>query len=153
MTGLIQESRRRVFCDFQHWQWLISIPDRDSIPMFERSPDEVCRLSTGYGCALQTVIVAHPDVNGKQKHMEGNTFEFGRFRVLDCYCRRNVGTFTTHAGRLETLKNGSDRLFVASQEFEVDRCHEPIRAEPTTTPDFGYALLIHKALPIKEVNE
>lgn len=84
--------------------------------------------------------------------MYGNISEFGRFRVLDCYCRQNLSTFTTHAGRLEILKNGSDRLFVTSRELEVGRCYELIRAEPTSIPDFGSAIRIHKALPIKEVS-
>jgi len=84
--------------------------------------------------------------------MEGITLSVGQFRVLDCYRRRNVGTFMTHAGQLELLESETVNQFMAAQSFETDCCYEPTRPQFTTIPGFGYAILIHEAIPIKEVN-
>ena len=84
--------------------------------------------------------------------MEGITLSVSKFRVLDCYRRGNVGTFTTHTGQLELLESETANRFVADQSFKIHCCYEPTRAQSTTIPGFGYAILIREAIPIKEVN-
>ena len=81
--------------------------------------------------------------------MEGDSSGFGPFRVLDCYRRENIGTFTTHAGRLEMLGSTLSHRFVASRNFKADYCYEPIRVQSTTISGFGHAILIYEAFLIE----